>query len=81
MYGSQRHCACVASGRLIDELRVGVDVETHPGELDTKQITRLHQLLHEAKFKDPDGSHLSPAGCHHWSITISDSAASANWLL
>lgn len=34
----------------------------HPGELSNKQITRLHQLLHEAKFKDPDGSHLSPAG-------------------
>jgi len=38
-------------------------VETRPGELDNKQITRLHQLLHEAKFKEPDGSHLSPAGC------------------
>ena len=51
------------SGRLIDEMRSGADVETRPGELDNKQITRLHQLLHEAKFKEPDGSHLSPAGC------------------
>ena len=59
---AERHRACVASGRLIDELRIGADMDTHPGELDTKQITRLHQLLHEAKFKDPDGSHLSPAG-------------------
>lgn len=50
------------SGRLIDEMRSGADVETHPRDLDNKQITRLHQLLHEAKFKDPDGSHLSPAG-------------------
>ena len=50
------------SGRLIDEMRCGADVETPPGELDNKQITRLHQLLHEAKFKEPDGSHLSPAG-------------------
>lgn len=53
--------ACL-TGRLIDEMRSGVDIETHPGELDNKQITRLHQLLHEAKFKDPDGFHLSPAG-------------------
>ncbi len=43
-------------------MRSGADVETRPGELDNKQITRLHQLLHEAKFKEPDGSHLSPAG-------------------
>ena len=43
-------------------MRSGADVEMHPWELDNKQITRLHQLLHEAKFKDPDGSHLSPAG-------------------
>lgn len=43
-------------------MRSGADVEMHPRELDNKQITRLHQLLHEAKFKDPDGSHLSPAG-------------------
>ena len=43
-------------------MRSGADVEMHPQELDNKQITRLHQLLHEAKFKDPDGSHLSPAG-------------------
>lgn len=50
------------AGRLIDEMRSGADVETHPGELDIKQITRLHQLLHEAKFRDLDGSHLSPAG-------------------
>ena len=52
-------------GRLIDEMRSGVEIETHPSELDNKQITRLHQLLHEAKFKEPDGSHLSPAGLPH----------------
>ena len=34
----------------------------HPSELTYKQVVRLHQLLHEAKFKDPDGSHLRPAG-------------------
>jgi hypothetical protein len=27
-----------------------------------RHTCRLHQLLHEAKFKDPDGAHLSPAG-------------------
>ena len=39
-----------------------LDPDMHPSELDSKEIVRLHQLLHEAKFKDPDGSHLSPAG-------------------
>lgn len=59
---AKRHRLFAVTGRLIDELRSGVDVETHPSDLTTKQITRLHQLLHEAKFNDPDGSHLSPAG-------------------
>ena len=31
-------------------------------ELNGKQITRVHQLLHEAKFRDPSGDRLSPAG-------------------
>lgn len=44
------------------EMRNGVDPSMHPSELNNKQIVRLHQLFHEAKFKDPDGSHLSPAG-------------------
>jgi DNA topoisomerase VI subunit B len=26
------------------------------------QVVRLHQLLKEAKFSDPNGHHLSPAG-------------------
>ena len=26
------------------------------------QVVRLHQLLHEARFSDPNGNHLSPAG-------------------
>lgn len=58
------------AGRLIDEMRSGADVETRPGELDNKQITRLHQLLHEAKFKEPDGSHLSPAGEYNLRLGI-----------
>lgn len=60
----------VHAGRLIDEMRSGADVDTHPGELDIKQITRLHQLLHEAKFRDPDGSHLSPAGEQSFLLTL-----------
>ena len=50
--------------RLVEEMRSGVDAKTPPKELGDKQTTRLHQLLHEAKFKDPDGNHLSPAGRH-----------------
>lgn len=33
-----------------------------PSQLSDKQVTRLHQLFHEAKFRDPGGDHLSPAG-------------------
>ena len=43
-------------------MRCGADPNMSPKELDTTQVARLHQLLHEAKFPDPDGSHLSPAG-------------------
>jgi len=50
------------AGRLIAEMRCGVDEDTPPSALDNKQIVSLHQLLHEAKFKDPDKEHLSPAG-------------------
>lgn len=50
------------AGRLIAEMRCGVDEDTSPSALDNKQIVSLHQLLHEAKFKDPDKEHLSPAG-------------------
>eukprot|EP00877_Chromochloris_zofingiensis_P003200 jgi/Chrzof1/12881/Cz07g10220.t1 len=50
------------AGRLVEEMRSGVDMQTDPKELTTQQVVRLHQLLHEAKFSDPSGSHLSPAG-------------------
>jgi hypothetical protein len=43
-------------------MRSGAEADMDPKDLDEKQIVRLHQLLHEAKFKDPDSSHLSPAG-------------------
>lgn len=48
--------------RLVGEMRSGVDHLTHPKELNDKQVVRLHQLLHEARFDDPKGDHLSPAG-------------------
>lgn len=43
-------------------MQSGAEADMDPKELENKQIVRLHQLLHEAKFKDPDGRHLSPAG-------------------
>lgn len=43
-------------------MRGGVDEDTEPQDLSNKQVVALHQLLHEAKFKDPDKDHLSPAG-------------------
>ena len=53
------------TGRLIAEMRGGVDEDTAPQDLTNKQVVALHQLLHEAKFKDPDKDHLSPAGIAH----------------
>ena len=43
-------------------MRGGVDGDAAPKDLTNKQMVALHQLLHEAKFKDPDKDHLSPAG-------------------
>lgn len=57
-----RHHGADVAGRLIAEMRGGVDGDTAPRDLDGKQAVALHQLLHEAKFKDPCGDHLSPAG-------------------
>ncbi len=51
-------------GRLISEMQAGVDASTSPRAVSASQATRLHQILHEAKFADPSGSHLSPAGAH-----------------
>lgn len=50
------------AGRLVEEMRAGVGPDTSPKALTDKQVVRLHQLLHEVKFDDPRGSHLSPAG-------------------
>ena len=51
-----------SAGRLIDEMRSGATPDMAPGKLGQPQVVRLHQLLHEARFADPDGGHLSPAG-------------------
>jgi hypothetical protein len=41
------------AARLVDEMRAGADASTPPRELTTQQLVRLHQLLHEARFRDP----------------------------
>lgn len=51
-----------AAGRLISEMQAGVDASTSTRIVSASQATRLHQILHEAKFADPSGNHLSPAG-------------------
>ncbi|KAG1652179.1 hypothetical protein FOA52_004801 [Chlamydomonas sp. UWO 241] len=61
----RREFVCISNDyaeRLVGEMRAGIDWETHPSELNDKQVVRLHQLLHDAKFSDPKGDHLSPAG-------------------
>eukprot|EP00884_Botryococcus_braunii_P009390 jgi/Botrbrau1/18452/Bobra.0072s0035.1 len=58
------------AGRLIQEMRSGAEAEMDPKDLEEKQVVRLHQLLHEAKFKDPDSSHLSPAGEYNLRLGI-----------
>ena len=60
-----REFSCVSrdhAERLAAEVRSGVGPDTDPHTLDSKQAVRLHQLLHDARFPDPDGSHLAPAG-------------------
>lgn len=50
------------AGRIVFEMRAGADPSMSPAELTEGQLIRLHQLLHEVRFSDPDSSHLSPAG-------------------
>ena len=60
-----REFSCVGKAhadRLAAEARAGMSPDADPRTLDAKQAARLHQLLHEAKFDDPSGDHLSPAG-------------------
>ena len=46
--------------RIADEM--GPGALANPGDLEEQDVLRLHQLLHEVRFPDPDGKHLSPAG-------------------
>ncbi|KAK9840997.1 hypothetical protein WJX81_004968 [Elliptochloris bilobata] len=60
----------VYARRLISEMQAGVDAGTSPRAVSASQATRLHQILHEAKFADPSGSHLSPAGEYNLRLGI-----------
>ena len=50
------------AGRLVAELGKGFEPSMSPKEVTETQATRVHQLLADAKFADPDGGCLSPAG-------------------
>ena len=71
--------ACVSKAhaqRLVQEARLGAIAETDlpPKELTAPQAARLHQLLHEARFDDPSGEHLSPAGEYNLRLGITKEA-------
>ena len=51
-------------------MRSGADPHMAPGELSGTQLARLHQLLHEVRFTDPEGGHLSPAGEYNLRLGI-----------
>lgn len=53
--------ALVASAEKIP-LEMRCDPSTSPAELTSKQIVAMHDLLHQLRFHNPDGAHLSPAG-------------------
>jgi DNA topoisomerase VI subunit B len=68
-----REFSCISkahASRLASEVRAGVSPDTPPASLDAKQAVRLHQLLHEARFPDPPGDHLSPAGEYNLRLGI-----------
>jgi DNA topoisomerase VI subunit B len=49
--------------RLLGELRsCGLKADGDPQKATAAQAARLHHLLREARFRDPSGAHLSPAG-------------------
>ncbi len=71
--------ACVSKAhaqRLVQEARLGPNAETDlaPKDLTPPQAARLHQLLHEARFDDPSGEHLSPAGEYNLRLGITKEA-------
>ena len=49
--------------RLLGELKgAGLKADGAPQAATAAQAARLHHLLREARFRDPSGAHLSPAG-------------------
>lgn len=71
--------ACVSKAhaqRLVQEARLGAGAEADlaPKDLTPPQAARLHQLLHEARFDDPSGDHLSPAGEYNLRLGITKEA-------
>lgn len=65
--------ACVSKGlaeRIIDEMQMGGHAKLPPIELTDRQLARLHQLLHDVKFAEPSGDHLSPAGEYNLRLGI-----------
>tara|TARA_B100000405_G_C16688957_1_gene412176 strand:+ start:8 stop:1255 length:1248 start_codon:yes stop_codon:yes gene_type:complete len=58
------------SARLIQELGYGFETDMHPSEVTDKQATRIQQLLADARFDDPNGSCLSPAGEYNLRLGI-----------
>ncbi|KAI3432870.1 hypothetical protein D9Q98_010453 [Chlorella vulgaris] len=51
-------------------LEMRCDPSTSPAELTSKQIVAMHDLLHQLRFHNPDGAHLSPAGEYNLRLGI-----------
>lgn len=51
-------------------LEMRCDPATSPTELTSRQIVAMHDLLHQVRFDNPDGSHLSPAGEYNLRLGI-----------
>ena len=58
------------AGRLVNELGKGFDAQMSPKEVTETQATRIQQLLSYARFTDPFGDCLSPAGEYNLRLGI-----------
>ena len=58
------------AGRLVAELGKGFDPGMSPKEVTETQATRIQQLLSYARFADPSGDCLSPAGEYNLRLGI-----------
>ena len=58
------------AGRLVEELGKGFETGMSPREVTDTQATRIQQLLSYARFSDPDGACLSPAGEYNLRLGI-----------